>query len=191
LGRDIDNGNHLVLSGNGSARDYLRLIGGADAIREGDAVFPFLDLASGARWRVCPGQGRIPWWIASPARRIPGTAFRDYLSACRLALAGPARTVAEAIRDRGPLWRRFWEPLTLAALNTTPDRAAAPLLRAVMAETFAKGARHCRPVFAPRGLGTALVDPAVARLSARGVSIAFEHALKGVTNEGERLAALH
>src|SRR5699024_7743153 len=58
-------------------------------------------------------------------------------------------------------------------------------------ETFAKGARHCRPVFAPRGLGTALVDPAVARLSARGVPIAFEHALKGVTNEGERLAALH
>jgi squalene-associated FAD-dependent desaturase len=191
LGRDVDNGNHLLLSGNASARDYLGLVGATDRMREAEAAFPFVDLASGARWQVRPGGGRIPWWIASPGRRIPGTAFRDYLSGWRLALAGPARTVAEAIRDRGPLWRRFWEPLTLAALNTTPERAAAPLLRAVLAGTFAKGAAACRPMLAPGGLGTALVDPAVASLRARGVPIAFEHALKGVTNEGDRLTALH
>lgn len=191
LGRAIDNGNHLLLSGNGSARAYLRMIGASDGMREGAAAFPFLDLATGTRWQVRPGEGRIPWWIASAERRIPGTRLGDYLSGWRLALAGPARTVAEAIRDRGPLWRRFWEPLTLAALNAPPERAAAPLLRAVMSETFAKGAAACRPMFAPAGLGTALVDPAVAHLRAHGVEFAFEHALKGVTNEGDRLAALH
>lgn len=191
LGRDVDNGNHLVLSGNGSVRAYLELAGATAAMRMGAAEFPFFDAASGARWRVCPGRGRIPWWLASPARRIPGTGIRDYLGGWRLALAGPGRTVAEAIRDRGPLWQRFWEPLTLAALNTTPERAAAPLLRAVLAETFAKGEDACRPMFAPAGLGRALVEPAVARLRAGGVEIAFEHALKGVTNEGARLAALH
>ena len=191
LGRDVDNGNHLLLSGNTSARDYLRLIGGSDRMREADAAFPFVDLASGERWRVSPGASRIPWWIASPGRRIPGTGFSDYLAGWRLGLAGAATTVAQAIPDRGPLWRRFWEPLTLAALNTTPERGAAPLLRAVLAETFARGAAACRPMFAPTGLGTALVDPAVSHLAARGVPIAFEHALKGVTNEGDRLTALH
>jgi hypothetical protein len=160
-------------------------------MREVEPAFPFVDLASGARWRLALGDGRIPWWIADSRRRIPGTGVLDYLSGWRLALAGPGRTVAEAILDRGPLWRRFWEPLTLAALNTTPERAAAPLLRAVLSKTFARGGRACRPMLAPRGLGRALVDPAVAWLAGRGVSIAYGHALKGVTNEGERLAALH
>lgn len=191
LERDVDNGNHLVLSGNTSARDYLRLIGASGSMVEAEPAFPFVDLASGACWQVRPGRGRVPWWIASPERRIPGTRLADYLAGWRLALVGARSTVAEAIRDRGPLWRRFWEPLTLAALNTTPERGAAPLLRAVIAETFAKGAAACRPMFAPTGLGTALVDPAVAHLSALGVPVAFEHALKGVTNDGDRLAALH
>lgn len=191
LGRDVDNGNHLLLSGNSSARAYLGLIGAAGAMRATDAAFPFLDLASGARWRVAPGEGRIPWWIADRGRRIPGTRIADYLSGWRLALAGPARTVAEAVHDRGPLWRRFWQPLTLAVLNTTPERGAARLLRSVLAETFAKGARACRPMLAPNGLGRALVEPAVAHLAGRGVPVLYEHALKGVTNEGERLTALH
>ena len=191
LGRDVDNGNHLLLSGNGSARTYLRLIGASDAMRIGEAAFPFVDLHTGARWRVALTDGPIPWWIADRRRRVPGTRLRDYLAGWRLLLAGAGRTVAEAIPDRGPLWRGFWEPLTLAALNTTPERGAAPLLRAVLAETFAKGAGASRPMFAPRGLGRALVDPAVAHLAARGVPIQYEHALKGVTNEGDRLAALH
>jgi hydroxysqualene dehydroxylase len=191
LDRDVDNGNHLLLSGNASARAYLRLIGAADAMREGEAAFPFLDLGSGARWRVTLGGGRMPWWIADRRRRVPGTGLADYLAGWWLWLAGPCRTVAEAIRDRGPLWRRFWEPLTLAALNTTPERGAASLLRAVLAETFARGGRASRPMFAPQGLGRALVDPAVAWLGRRGTPVQHEHALKGITNEGERLVALH
>ncbi len=191
LERDVDNGNHLLLSGNTSARAYLELIGASAEMREAEAAFPFVDLGSGARWRVTLTDGRVPWWIADRRRRIPGTGFIDYLAGWRLALAGPGRTVAEAIPDRGPLWRRFWEPLTLAALNTTPERGAAPLLRAVLAETFAKGGRASRPLLAPRGLGRALVEPAVAWLEARGVPIVYEHALRGVTNEGDRLAALH
>ncbi len=74
LGRRIDNGNHLVLSGNRSTRAYLALAGAPDAMRVAEeAAFPFVDLAGGARWTVRPNPGRIPWWIASPARRAPGT----------------------------------------------------------------------------------------------------------------------
>jgi hydroxysqualene dehydroxylase len=80
LGRDVDNGNHLLLSGNASARAYLRLIGAADAMRTGEAAFPFMDLATGARWRIVLGDGRVPWWIADRRRRVPGTGLPDYLA---------------------------------------------------------------------------------------------------------------
>lgn len=191
LERDVDNGNHLVLSGNRSTLDYLALIGATDHVRELEPAFPFIDLASDERWQVRPGQGVIPWWIFSQKNRVPGTKLLEYLRAGRLARAGAEQTVADVIRGRGPLWTRFWLPLTLAALNTTPDRAAAPLLWAVIAETFGRGASACQPILAPGGLGTALVDPAVTYLQKQGGEIAFEHALKGVSFEDERLSALH
>lgn len=126
----------------------------------------------------------------SKARRIPGTTPADYLSALSLLRAGGEATVAEAVRGRGPLWRTFWEPLTLAVLNTTPERASAKLLARVMSETFAKGAGACRPAFAPEGLGTALVDPALARLREHGAAPAFRRALRHVEIADGRAAAL-
>ena len=192
LGRDVDNGNHLLLSGNSSAARYLETIDGAARMRTlPEAAFPFVDLATHERWSVRMNEGRLPWWVMSRGRRVPGTRLWDYLRGIGLAFAGEGRTVAEAVGDRGPLWQRFWEPMTLAALNTTPEHGAAPLLWQVLTETFAKGGAHCRPMLAPEGLGTALVDPAVRWLATQGAPIAFEHALKGVTNDGERLQALH
>ena len=74
LGRRIDNGNHLVLSGNQDVAAYLDLIGARDAlIGPAVAEFPFVDLKSGERWAVRPGPGRVPWWVLSAKRRIPGT----------------------------------------------------------------------------------------------------------------------
>ena len=191
LGRDVDNGNHLLLSGNTSAGRYLKATGGdAKMVTLGEAAFPFVDLASGDRWRIAMNDGPIPWWVADRNRRVPGASLWDHLRGVGLAFAG-RKSVAEAISDRGPLWRCFWEPMTWAVLNTTPERGAAGLLWPVLKETFARGGSYCRPMLAPDGLGTALVDPAVRWLQERGVDIAFEHALKGVSNEGDRLSALH
>ncbi|MEM6906143.1 MAG: FAD-dependent oxidoreductase, partial [Pseudomonadota bacterium] len=122
LERHIDNGNHLVLTGNRSVRDYLALAGAPDALRPApEAAFPFVDIATGKRWAVRMNRGPLPWWIGVPERRIPETRIWDYLRGAALALAGRGTTVAEAVRDRGPLWHAFWEPLTLAVLNTTPE----------------------------------------------------------------------
>ncbi|MEM0923492.1 MAG: FAD-dependent oxidoreductase, partial [Pseudomonadota bacterium] len=191
LGRRIDNGNHLVLSGNRSVMAYLKLAGAPGALAPAPAAhFPFADLATGRHWTVRMNKGLLPWWIASPARRIPETRLWDYVRGAALALAGRETTVAEAIRDRGPLWTRFWEPMTLAVLNTTPEKGAAHLLWRVFAETFAKGEALCRPMFAPEGLGTALVEPVLARLAALGVEITYFAPLAGIETEGSRAAAL-
>ncbi len=191
LERNVDNGNHLVLSGNRSVCAYLKLIGATQALQPAaEANFPFVDLTQGARWSVRLNNGPVPWWMAAPGRRIPGTRLRDYLRGIALALTGPGRTVAEVVHDRGPLWTRFWEPMTLAVLNTTPERGAARLLQRVLAETFLRGAHHCRPMFAPKGLGTALVTPALDRLDAQKVPLRYDCALKALDLEGRRVTGL-
>ncbi|MEM1384080.1 MAG: hydroxysqualene dehydroxylase HpnE [Pseudomonadota bacterium] len=188
LDRRIDNGNHLILTGNRGVARYLSRAGAPYALKPSrHATFPFVDLASGARFTVRLNDGPIPWWIATPAWRVPGTRLRDYLAEWRLALAGPERTVADVIRNRGPLWTAFWEPLTLAALNTTPERASARLLWRVLIETFAQGGRASRPMFAPDGLSDALVAPALRRLGNR---IIYHRRLKGIERSAERATAL-
>jgi len=190
LDREIDNGNHLILSGNRSTLAYLATVGAADRLVEQPAQFAFVDLAGNRRWTVAMNRGPLPWWIAAPGRRIPDTGIADYLSGIRLALAGADKTVAQALPQRGPIWTRFWEPLTLAAINTTPERASAQLLWAVLCETFVRGERYSRPMLAPGGLGHALVEPAVDWLGARGVEFRLDRQLRTVERQGERAVAL-
>ena len=191
LGRVIDNGNHLLLSGNRAAMRYLDAIGAADALAGPDrAAFPFLDLRTGQRWTLRPSAGRLPRWVFHPDRRVPDTRLRDYLGALRLPLAGPDRTVAGLLGGSGPLFERFWEPLAVAALNTPASEGAARLLWPVLRETFARGEAACRPRIARTGLSDALVDPALALLRRLGAEVRFGARLRAVGAEGGRAARL-
>ncbi|MEO0426592.1 MAG: hydroxysqualene dehydroxylase HpnE [Pseudomonadota bacterium] len=188
LDRVIDNGSHLILSGNEAVQRYLTRAGAPDALVPGEAAFPMVDIENGARFTLRLSKGPIPWWIFSPRSRVPGTRVIDYLGGWRLATAGPHVTVAEAVRGRGPLWRAFWEPLTLAVLNTTPEKGQARLLWRVLQATFLKGAGPSRPLFAPQGLGHALVTPALKKLRSLGAGITFNTVLRGI--ESDRRSAL-
>lgn len=191
LGRTIDNGNHLVLSGNTSIAAYLRRIGAEGRLcGPARAVFPFVDLASGERWTVRIGAGRIPWWILTPSRRIPGTRLGEYAAALRLARADAARTVAECVDKEGMLYRRFWEPLTVAVLNTAADEAAAQLLWPVLRETFGRGEAACRPRIATRGLADSFVDPALDFLRRNAGEIRLHTRLRSLDIGAGRVRAL-
>ncbi|MEO0760990.1 MAG: FAD-dependent oxidoreductase, partial [Pseudomonadota bacterium] len=158
-----------------------------------EAAFPMVDLeATGAarRFTIRMNHGPIPWWTLIPSRRVPGTGPLALAGGWRLAMAGPGVTVAEAVRDRGPVWRAFWEPLCVGVLNAFPDKAEARLLWRVIRETFLKGAGPSRPMFAPRGLGPALVDPAVARLEAVGARLHLGRPVRAIERAGGRVTAL-
>ena len=181
LERVVDNGNHLLLSGNRSAKRYLEEAGAADAlVGPPSACFPFLDVRSGRRWHVRPNAGRVPWWVLRSDRRVPGTRAWSYLSALRFAAAGPDRTVTDCVGDRGVLYERFWEPLAVAALNTPAESGAACLLWPVLRETFARGEAACRPRIARHGLSSAFVDPALECLRRRGATVRFGRRLRGI-----------
>jgi hydroxysqualene dehydroxylase len=191
LGVRIDNGNHLLLSGNTSALAYVRQIGSLDTFEaEADAAIPFVDLATGERWAVRPSPGRVPWWILSAAGRVPGTRPADYLGALRLRRAGPDATVAGVLSPDTVLFRRLWQPATVAALNTAATDASARLLWRILAETLGRGAAACRPLLPREGLSESLVDPALAFLSGRGAEVRFGARLRAIGFAAGRVAEL-
>lgn len=186
----IDNGNHLLLSGNRAAFAYLNAIGSADKLAGPDAaVFPFIDLSTDQRWTVRPNPGRIPWWVLAASRRVPNSRLRDYVALPSLARIKDDRTVAEALRH-GWLYWRLVEPLAVAALNTHPREGLARLLGAVMRESLMRGGTACVPRFPREGLSGALVDPAVATLQARGAEVRFGCRVASLEIEGERVTGL-
>jgi squalene-associated FAD-dependent desaturase len=190
LGCRLDNGNHLLLSGNGAAMDYLRTIGAMDSLGgPGVPLFPFIDLPSGERWTLRPSQGRIPWWIFSPTRRVPGTGFRDYLTLLALRKAGRTASVTDVLPG-GVLYRRLLEPLAVAALNTPPETGLAHLLTSVVDETLMRGGSACIPLFPRQGLSESLVDPAVAWMAARGGAVVTGRRIAGLGVAGGRVTAL-
>ncbi len=191
LGQLIDNGNHLLLSGNGAALGYLERIGaGAALAGPPGAAFDFADLPSGRRWRVEINDGRLPWWILSARRRAPGTRALDYLAARRLFTAPGGASIAERMECRGPVYERLLRPVLLAALNTEPEAASATLAAAVLRETLLSGGAACRPLVAAAGLSKAFIDPALAWLKRRGVGIRLGHRLRRIRFEDSRAAGL-
>ncbi len=171
LGCRIDNGNHLLLSGNHATFAFLDEIGARATMTGPDRpLFPFMDLVTGERWTLRPNRGRLPWWMLVPSRRVPGMRLRDALPALALHRAPPEATVAGAL-PHGVLYRRLLEPLAIAALNTAPAEGSARLLGAVMRETLSAGGHACIPAFPREGLSESFIDPALACLQARGATL--------------------
>jgi squalene-associated FAD-dependent desaturase len=176
----IDNGNHLLLSGNRHALAYARSIGTeAGLVGPKRAQFPFVDLATGQRWQLDLGDSRLPLWVFDAARRVPDTGLFDYLALMPLTWASPTRLVGDAIPCEGRLYQRLVQPLLLAALNVDPPEGSAGLAGAVVRETLLAGGTACRPLIAREGLSAVLVEPAIRLLQGKGASIQFGHELRG------------
>jgi squalene-associated FAD-dependent desaturase len=186
----IDNGNHLLLSGNHAALDYVGALGSRDGlVGPPEADFAFMDLPSGKRWTLRIGNGRLPLWTLDASRRVPDTTLMDYIRLMPLAFAGKGKTVGETIACKGPLYDRLAHPLLLAALNIDPPQGSAALAGAIIRETLLAGGRACRPLIA-RGLTEVLIDPALNLLKSRGAEVRFSHQLRALDLADGRARAL-
>lgn len=194
----IDNGNHLLLSGNADALGFLREVNApSDALVGPDeAAFDFADLKSGQRWTLRPNAGRLPWWVLSPSRRVPGTRARDYLAPLGILRAasgkaeGTGGTIGQSMECSGPLYERLWHPVLLAALNTEPRDSDVGLAARILRETLGAGGRACRPLVAEKGLSYAFVDPALDTLVKRGAEMRFGRRLRSLETSGGRVTSL-
>jgi hydroxysqualene dehydroxylase len=187
----IDNGNHLLLSGNRHALAYARSIGTeAGLVGPQRAQFPFVDLATGQRWQLDLGDGRLPLWVLDEARRVPDTGLRDYLALMPLIWAGQGKLVGDTIPCKGTLYQRLVQPLLLAALNVDPPEGSAGLAGAVVRETLLAGGQACRPLIARDGLSAVLVEPAVKLLQEKGADVQFGHELRELAMSAGRVGEL-
>jgi hydroxysqualene dehydroxylase len=190
LGLRIDNGNHLLLSGNRATFAYLDTTGArATLSMPAEPIFPFMDLGDGARWVLRPNLGRIPWWVLRRWRRVPGTHAGDYLALLRLRGASDGQTVRNLL-GCDTLYRRLIEPLATAALNTPPDVALGRLLGAVMRETLFRGGGACIPAVPREGLSESLIEPAVAWLRARGCVVLTSRRVAALRTDRGRVSEL-
>ena len=187
----IDNGVHLLLSGNHAVLSFVDAIGSRAGLHgPPEAEFPFIDLANGEQWTLRFGDGRFPWWLFDKDRRVPQTAVVDYLPLVRLAWTSSDRPIGQVMNCTGPIYDRLLEPLLLAALNIAPREGSAQLAGALIRETLALGGQACRPLLARDGLASVFVDPAVYYLRERGVSVAFEDELVALDLSGDRVSQL-
>src|SRR5262249_49189390 len=167
----IDNGTHLVLSGNYAALAYARKVGTEARLQgPGAAVFPFIDLASKRRWTLRFSEGLFPWWIFDKNSRVPETNVSDYFALARLLWASMDEPLGNVLSGEGPLFERLLSPFFLAALNVSPLNGSRKLAAALLRETIALGGKACRPMLAYEGIGNVFAEPAVDFLQTRGVT---------------------
>lgn len=191
LDMTIDNGNHLVLSGNPAVRRFLEAIGAQDRLTgPSAAAFPFFDVATGRHWTLRPNDGLVPWWILDSRRRVPETGIGEYVAIASLMRRHAGRRIDEVLPCKGALWERFLRPLFVSVLNTPPEEASADLAGAVMRETFAKGGRSIQPRVATPSLAAAFVDPALERLRRAGTDIRLGRRLASLKLQDGKVAGL-
>ncbi|HEU0117996.1 MAG TPA: hydroxysqualene dehydroxylase HpnE [Alphaproteobacteria bacterium] len=187
----IDNGNHLVLSGNIAIQDYLYLTNALATMGgPGEPIFPFMDLESGERWIARMNMGRMPWWIFNKNNRVPGTKPRDYLSALKILTSGNLDIISERLKNDTMLYRRFWEPIVIGVLNTEAETASAKLLANVFAQSFTAGGRQCVPLVPKIGLSETFVAPCLNVLQQKGVQFATNSRLRAIRTAGHHIREL-
>jgi squalene-associated FAD-dependent desaturase len=190
LDRLIDNGNHLMLSGNYSTLDFLDRINARDRlVGPPNACFDFADLETNDRWSINFNRGPVPLWVLYESTRVPGTSMMDYVAGLKLLTAGN-RSIAQLFGGQGQMYRRFWEPFSVAVLNTDPKQAVARLLLPVIRETLAKGAEYSKPLVAKRGLSDTFIDPALKWLERRGADIRLGQRITGLETDSGKVTAI-
>ncbi|MCK5295695.1 MAG: FAD-dependent oxidoreductase [Alphaproteobacteria bacterium] len=177
LGRELDNGTHMVLGANKAVFEYLDIIGAVDELIPVEPVkFPFLDMKTGDKWTLKPSAG----WIFFPSKRVKGSCFFDYLKALKLKNTKKNQTVADILSEPANLYERLWRPLTESALNTSPEKASARLLWQVVSKSFLKGKKACQPFIMKSSLSSTFINPALKYLEKNGVKIHYNTRLESI-----------
>lgn len=182
LGCRIDNGNHMLLSGNISALSYLHRIGARRSLVGPDEpIFPFRGSRTGEAWTLRLNKGHFPWWVFDRARRVPGTRPHHYLALRRFRHAQPEDTVAALTGNAGAVYSKLVKPIAISALNTMPEEGSAVALQSVFADTLERGGYATLPRWARVGLSETFIDPAIDWLRAHGAEIHFGERITELT----------
>lgn len=159
-GEDVDNGTHLMIGAYADTLDLVRRAGAEDLLLEQENLrIDYVD-DRGPTSLDCPPLRaplhllagllslRVPWRVRWQAVRF-GLAVRFGKRPDGLTLAEYFRQTGQGAEAR----RLLWDPLALAILNESPERAAAVLFHRVYREAFLNTHGASRLVFLRAGFG--------------------------------------
>ena len=190
LDRFINNGNHLILSGNSGVKEFLKNINAANNFEIMQPVlFYFHDITNNEKWSLRPNDGRIPWWIFDSSRRIPGSTLGDYLALLKLKFAKDEK-IAALVNPSRPIFEKFWQPLSKAVLNTDAYEGSTELIWSMLSKTILRGSDYSSPMIARTGLSEAIVKPAISFLSTKNSTIKYTMKLKSLTMNCNNLESI-
>lgn len=188
---EVDNGQHLFLSGYAHTRAFLKRIG-----TEGHLTFQerlrVVFVRAGGRRRVldCP-KLPSPWHMIVGLLRFGGLTPLDKLNLARVWWAVEHALPASYENLTVEAWlkrlgqgkrarRNFWDPLTVAALNEAPEKAAAAGLLAVLRVLMGDSWQEARLGMPTVGLGALYVEAAREALEKKGVEIRLGSPVAGI-----------
>jgi squalene-associated FAD-dependent desaturase len=173
-GEDVDNGTHLMIAGYGATLDLVRRAGAEALLHvQDDLRIDYVD-DQGPTALACPRLPaplhllagllglRVPWRVRFDALRL-GLAIRFGAKPAGQSLAEYFARHGQSATTRLLLW----DPLAIAILNETPERADASLFWNVYREAFLRTSRASRLVFLRKGWGE-LHERLAAYFEARG-----------------------
>jgi zeta-carotene desaturase len=154
-GERVDNGQHVLFGCYRETYEFLRRLGSDRLAPLQSRLTVTITDSDGRAFELACPRLPPPWhliagvlgWRALPLRdRLSALGLRDWLSAARRGGAAAAAervpstmTVSQWLEAHGQskaLCKWLWNPLAVAALNQSPDLAAAPPFARVLGELF-------------------------------------------------------
>jgi len=190
-GELVDNGQHILLGCYRETFSFLADIGARDRVRiQPQLAVTMIDRDGRTTRLSCPSLP-APFHLAAGVFEWDALSWRDRASLLgmvtplRLArrellgdrsvkAASPGETVTAWLVRNGQsarLREMLWEPLALAALNQSPDEAAAPPFARVLAEMFGSEPQAAAIALPTQPLHLMYAEPARAWLEAHGGSV--------------------
>ena len=138
IGQEIDNGNHLVFSANKNFYELCKIVRSLDSLQLLPFDLDFYDKKQSLYWNINLEKINLFKIIMNKLELIPGTSLLDYLSIFKFFFTKENSTVHDIIGNSN-IYSTFWDPLTLAVMNTSSENASAKVLAYVLKETILKG----------------------------------------------------
>jgi len=190
-GITVDNGQHIMI---GAYRETLRLMRQVGADPQRLLLRLPLTLAYPGQLRIAAPRLPAPLHLAVGLLGARGLAWSDKFAAIRFMQAlkhhgfrlpeqaedCSVSALLDAHRQPDRLRTYLWEPLCVAALNTTADAASAQVFLNVLRDSLAAG-RSASDLLLPRvDLGAMFPVPAAAYISARGGQVLRNSAIRSI-----------
>ncbi len=193
-GDALDNGQHLLMGCYTATLDYLERIGSSKFVERTPLRIPFWS-QTGVRSFTIDRTLAPPLNLLSAIMRTSLLTLAEKRAAAALGNAVwrsrlPANlhtmTCSELFEQFDQplsLVEKLWSPIVLATINATVERASAILFVNVLREAFFSSRKASAMLLPKCGLSELLIDPAVALLQEKGVTIRLGESVRRIERE--------